>query len=196
MTGTTLGSQPIPSIDLYWIPLGAGQHVVRFSGKLFEIASALRQRRRPCDLYHSALVVAGVAGRFVIEMTPVEANGSQRGVVAQGPVGTKWAGRFRLFRYEVRCWKDGNIPDAIAAVSTTRVAIDEAPVARIVELARSIPTPTWGRDELRTGEMWNSNSVTSWLLASAGIDLADIAPPHNGRAPGWIAGLLVADRQS
>ena len=26
--------------DLYWIPLGAGAHVVRISGKLFEAASA------------------------------------------------------------------------------------------------------------------------------------------------------------
>ena len=25
-----------PSVDLYWIPLGAGAHVVRISGKIFE----------------------------------------------------------------------------------------------------------------------------------------------------------------
>ena len=36
MTGTTLGSQPIPSIDLYWIPLGAGQHVVRFTAEGYQ----------------------------------------------------------------------------------------------------------------------------------------------------------------
>ena len=45
------------AVDLYWIPLGAGQHVVRLSGKLFEAIGARLQRRRPCDLYHSALVV-------------------------------------------------------------------------------------------------------------------------------------------
>jgi hypothetical protein len=37
-------------------------------------------------------------------MTPVwTANGrGDRGVVAEGPVGARWAGRSRLFRYEVR----------------------------------------------------------------------------------------------
>jgi hypothetical protein len=44
-------------VDLYWIPLGAGAHVVRVSGKVFEAVSAFVQRRGRCDLYHSALVV-------------------------------------------------------------------------------------------------------------------------------------------
>ena len=40
-------------LDLYWIPLGAGQRVVRTSGKLYErlVARAARRPRR--DLYHS-----------------------------------------------------------------------------------------------------------------------------------------------
>jgi hypothetical protein len=33
-------SEPPGAVDLYWIPLGAGAHVVRVSGKLFEAASA------------------------------------------------------------------------------------------------------------------------------------------------------------
>jgi hypothetical protein len=50
------------------------------------------------------------------------------------------------------------------------------------------------RDELRTGEMWNSNSVISWLLTRAAIDVAAVAPPAGGRAPGWAAGVAVARR--
>jgi hypothetical protein len=52
----------------------------------------------------------------------------------------------------------------------------------------------WGRDESRTGEMWNSNSVIAWLIARAGLDAAAIQPPAGGRAPGWNAGLVAARR--
>jgi hypothetical protein len=52
----------------------------------------------------------------------------------------------------------------------------------------------WGRDEFHTGDMWNSNSVISWLLARAGIEASNIRPPQGGRSPGWHAGLAVADR--
>jgi hypothetical protein len=53
----------------------------------------------------------------------------------------------------------------------------------------------WGRDELKTGEMWNSNSVIAWLIARSRMDTASIHPPTAGRAPGWQAGLVVAQRQ-
>jgi hypothetical protein len=66
---------------------------------------------------------------------------------------------------------------------------------RVLDLAPSVPTPVWGRDELRTGEMWNSNSLISWLLARAGIDTGGLEPPAGGRAPGWNAGLVMAGRQ-
>jgi hypothetical protein len=54
------------------------------------------------------------------------------------------------------------------------------------------PTPVWGRDELHAGEMWNSNSIVSWLLARSGLDVEAIRPPVGGRAPGWRAGIVVA----
>jgi hypothetical protein len=57
-----------------------------------------------------------------------------------------------------------------------------------------VPTPVWGRDELETGDMWNSNSVTSWLISRSGMDGDAIHPPLGGRAPGWRAGLVVAAR--
>jgi hypothetical protein len=58
-----------------------------------------------------------------------------------------------------------------------------------------VPTPVWGRDELGTGEMWNSNSVIAWVIARSGIDAESIQPPQGGRAPGWHAGVLVANRK-
>jgi hypothetical protein len=47
---------------------------------------------------------------------------------------------------------------------------------------------------MATGDMWNSNSLVAWLLARAGIDTEDVAPPARGRAPGWSAGLITAAR--
>jgi hypothetical protein len=64
----------------------------------------------------------------------------------------------------------------------------------VLELVPRVPTPVWGRDELQTGEMWNSNSLISWLIASVGLDVDAIAPPAGGRAPGWDAGIVVARR--
>jgi hypothetical protein len=185
------------SIVLFWLPLGAGGHSVRLNGRVFEAVVSRLERRPACDLYHSALEVHVPDGRFVIEQAPVrDAKGAERGVVAQGPVGQRWAGRFRIFRYEVRCWRDGVIPDVAEAVGgPQRLSDDPAQAQRLLDLAPSIPTPVWGRDELGTGEMWNSNSVTSWLVARSGIAVETIAPPPGGRAPGWHAGLAVAARQ-
>lgn len=184
------------AVDLYWIPLGAGAHIVRVSGTAFEAVSALLQRRGRCDLYHSALVVHVPEGRFVIEQTPVpDLHGVRRGVVAEGSVGTSWAGGFRCFRYEIRCWRAGRIPDIDEAIaSPVRLSDDLAMARRILVLLPSVPTPVWGRDELGAGEMWNSNSVISWVLARSGVDIAMVRPPRRGRAPGWGAGRAVAAR--
>jgi hypothetical protein len=62
-------------------------------------------------------------------------------------------------------------------------------------MTHSVPPLTGGRDELRTGDMWNSNSLTSWLLARTGHDLTTIRPPSRGRAPGWDAGMALASRE-
>jgi hypothetical protein len=184
------------AVDLYWIPLGAGAHIVRVSGKLFETVAALVERRTTFDLYHSALVVSLPEGHFVIEQAPIpDLDGEQRGVVAEGSVGMRWAGRFRPFRYEVRCWRGGLIPDIDQAIdSPVRLADDLAHAQRVIDLLPSVPTPVWGRDELDAGEMWNSNSVTSWVLARSDIAVMAVRPPARGRAPGWDAGLVVAGR--
>jgi hypothetical protein len=184
------------AVDLYRLPLGAGGHSVRLNGLAFEAIVARVQRRDRLDLYHSALEVYVPAGRFVIEQAPAWGESGERGVVAEGAVGIRGAGRFRLFRYEVRRWHDGVIPDVAEAVeSPQRLSDDTERAQTLLELVPRMPTPVWGRDELRTGEMWNSNSFISWLLVRSGLDVSAIHPPAGGRAPGWHAGLVVARRQ-
>jgi hypothetical protein len=116
-------------------------------------------------------------------------------VVGEGPVGLSVLGRSRLFRYEVRRWRDGVIPDAAEAVaSPRRLSADGELARRVLDLVPDFPTATWGRDELHSGEMWNSNSLVSWLLARSGHDTNGLVLPFRGRAPGWSAGLAVAAR--
>ena len=184
------------SVDLYWLPLGAGGRCVRLNGRVFEAVAARLGRRLPCDLYHSALVVWVPEGRFVIEQAPIsDSNGVERGVVAEGAVGSRWAGRFRIFRYELRRWRDGVISDVSEAVeSPRRLTNDPGTARRLLDLVPFVPTPVWGRDEQGAGEMWNSNSVISWLIASCGLDAESIHVPAGGRAPGWRAGLVAACR--
>ena len=190
-------TEPGAGVDLYWLPLGAGGHSVRLNGRVFEGVAARLQRRRPCDLYHSALEVRVPEGRFVIEQAPTrDGNGSERGVVAEGAVGSRWTGRFRIFRYEVRRWCGGDIPDIDEAVeSPQRLTDDPAAAQRVLGLVPQVPTAVWGRDELDAGEMWNSNSIVSWLIARSCLDAESIRPPAGGRAPGWRAGLVMARRQ-
>jgi len=185
------------AVELYWIPLGAGGHSVRFNGLVFEAVSAAWQRRSRNDLYHAALIIEVDGVRHTLEVAPSpDPDESSRGVVATGAVCSRYAQRLRLFRYEVRCWPGGRIPDLGAAVESTWILTTDPAVARrMLDLIRSVPTPVWGRDELNAGEMWNSNSVAAWLIAKGGLPTDGLRPPARGRAPGWEAGLVVAARQ-
>ena len=46
-----------------------------------------------------------------------------------------------------------------------------------------MPTPVWGRDELKAGEMWNSNSLIAWLIAAAGLPTDFARPPRAAARP-------------
>jgi hypothetical protein len=184
------------AVDLYWIPLGAGGHSVRFNGRVFEAIDAARRHRPRCDLYHAALVVQLDGDRYTIEIAPSpDADEAGRGVVATGAVGSRHLGWWRLFRYEVRCWRGGSIPDLAEAVGGARRLSGDARVARrVVELVPTVPRAVWGRDELGAGEMWNSNSMIAWVIAGSGLSTEALRPPPHGRAPGWGAGIEVARR--
>jgi hypothetical protein len=184
-------------IDLYWLPLGAGGSFVRLNGRVYEAIQARRERRPARDLYHSALEIRVAEGRFVIETAwPIpDATPASRGVALEGAVGSRRLARFRLCRYEVRRWRDGEIPDVLEAVaSPQRVSDDERIAGSVLDLVPSVPALVFGRDELATGDMWNSNSVVSWLLTTSGLPADAIRPPAGGRVPGWEAGITVARR--
>jgi hypothetical protein len=89
----------------------------------------------------------------------------------------------RMLRYETRCWRNGVIPDVDEAVdSPQRLTNNPAIAQTILERVPDVPTPVWGRDELRAGEMWNSNSLISWLLVRSGLGDEAAHPPAGGRA--------------
>jgi hypothetical protein len=160
---------------------------------VFEAALARLEKRTTKDLYHSALAVRVPDGEFVIEMAwPIpDDKGILRGVVAEGAVGSRRARSLRILRYEIRRWRDGVIPDLDEAVESPQRLTDDPLLAqRILELVPEVPTPVWGRDELRTGEMWNSNSLISWLIVRSGVGVDAVHPP--GRRPG--SGLARRDR--
>ena len=201
MTATLFDDTDSASVDLYWLPLGSGvgfgSACVRWNGRAYEALVARRAHRPPCALYHSALLVTLARRLFAIEMAPVWGNPpGDRGAVLEGPVGHRLLGRSRFFRYEVRCWPGGEIPDAGEAVaSPVRVAASADVAQRVLDLVPQFPVATWGRDEWATGDMCNSNSLIAWLLAQAGCS-DGVLPPPGGRAPGWNAGLPVAGRQA
>jgi hypothetical protein len=186
-------------IYLYWIPLGAGgSGFVRMNGRIYEAIKARLERRRPLDLYHTALEVRVPEGRFVVETmwpSPSGDTGS-RGVVVEAPVFARWMSLTRVFRYEVRCWQDGVLPDADAAIGGAQILSDDLETARrLLRMPGSVPALIWGRDQSAVGDMWNSNSVISWLLTRSGLPIETFQPPRGGRAPGWEAGIVTALRE-
>lgn len=181
-------------VDLWWLPVGAGGHVARHTSRWWELLQARREQRPASRLFHAALEVDDGEARHVVEMTPAWGSGTQpRGVVATGPVGVRMLARSRFFRYEVRCWKDGVIADREwAAAPPTRFALTTAEARALLARVPHVPRGVWGRDELGAGQMWNSNSLASWLLCEAGVDASGIAPPDGGRAPGWHSGVAAS----
>lgn len=182
-------------VDLYWLPVGAGtSRFQQASLRLWEAVEAARARRARMRLLHSALKLSIGAGEaYTLELTPAFIGGAAP-PLATGPVGIRGADRFRLFRYQLRCLPGEQLPDEEWAVGApARLSDDCAMVRRVLDMAPSVPKHVWGRRVAGTGEMWTSDSVISWLLVRAGIELANIAPPAGGRAPGWYAGIAMAN---
>ena len=189
-------------VELYWLPLGAGDntHCVRTNGRIFEAVAARAQHRDRRDLYHSALEVRLGVERYVIEMAPVWSpdNPAHCGV-CEGPVGMRGLGRSRLFRYEVRRWRDGVIPDASAAVDgPISVKTDPARAARLIELVPLFPPPrgvatSWppGYVELQLAGLvaarlqrprhQHHRSARPWTSAGMGLRTGRRRPPKRVR---------------
>jgi hypothetical protein len=187
-----------PAVALYWIPLGAGGNgFVRWNGRVYELMAARRERRSRCHLFHTALEVTVDDVRYVIENAWPSPDGDtrSRGVVMEGPVWSTRLMRWRPFRYEVRRWPDGTIADRGFAVGGPQLLTNDGSTAQcLLDSVERIPPMVWGRRPDGGTEMWNSNSVISWLLARTGFDLELIGPPSGGRAPGWVTGIELAVR--
>ncbi len=184
--------------ELWWLPVGAGGHVVIHTSRWWEVLQARREHRRPRPLFHAALEVFVDDRRYVIEMTPVWGQPAEaRGIVATGPVGLRLLGRFRIFRYEVRAWPDGVLPDRAYAVgSPVTIPLTDEQAHAILDHVPRVPMLTWGRNVPPSGDMWNSNSLISWLLTLIGVEAAQLTPPTHGDAPGWAAGIAEAKARS
>ena len=187
----------VATIIVWWLPIGAGapSRVSRVTSQWWEQIIAKREHRAPKRLVHAALEVHIENERFLIEMAPEWStyHGSHRGVVKSGPVGNRFLGRSKLFRYEIRCWIDGDLPDRQYAIGgPVAVSQDESAAHNLLESIADVPNLTWGLKPPGTGDMWNSNSLVSWLLTKAGIDAVNLSPPPGTRAPGWAAGITVA----
>lgn len=79
-------------IRLWWLPVGAGGHVVIHTSRWWEHWHALREGRSPRPLFHAALEILAPAGRYAVEMAP-------RG--AGVPAAQGW---WRLARSVSGCW--------------------------------------------------------------------------------------------
>lgn len=182
--------------DLWWLPVGAGGHVVIHTSRWWERWRARRERRSPRPLFHAALEVRSEGRCRVIEMAPAwGSHSASNGVVATGPVGMRLLGRSRLFRYEIRCREDGVLPDrAYAPTPPLRLPLTDRAAREIPARLRAVPLHIWGRDALGVRDMWNSNSLIAWLLETGGLDALGIQPPMGGVAPGWVAGVAAARR--
>lgn len=169
---------------------------MRLNGRAFEALAARVAGREAKDLYHSALTLHCDGVPTIIEMTPsVGGPSGDHGVVVEGPVGVRGVAGVGVLRYEIRCWANGRISDIGEQVAPPLRLSDRAEDARrIIALAPQVPALTWGRDEHGVGEMWNSNSVISWLVKRAELAAEAVRPPRGGRAPGWRAGITVARR--
>ena len=178
-------------VELYWIPVGAGtSRLQQASLRMWEAIEAARARRPRATLLHSALKLGVEPGEtYTVELAPAIVS-SPASPAMTGPVGVRGADRFRLWRYELRCVPVESLPDEEWAIGRpVRLSGDCEMARRVMELAPTVPPHTWGRRLRGTREMWTSDSAIAWLLASCGIDLAEVAIPSGGRAPGWGVGV-------
>jgi len=58
------------AVVLWWVPVGAGGHLVRHTSRWWEELEAFRAHRAPQPLFHSALEAWVDGDHFIIEMAP------------------------------------------------------------------------------------------------------------------------------
>ena len=145
-------ASPPASVDLYWLPLGAGDntHCVRTNGRIFEWATARYAHREGCDLYHAALEASrrGPARHRDDPGVGHRRAGPRRGV--------RGAGRPEVARRLEVLPLRGPLLARRGHPRRRRGRRQPPPAQRrpgpgpaVLSLGRAFPTATWGRDELR-----------------------------------------------
>jgi len=178
--------------DLYWIPVGAGTRFQKASLAAYETVAASLSRRARQELVHGGLACSLRGEPFTLELMPALPGPNVRHEVT-GPVGFAFAGRLRLFRYQVCVLPNAALPDQQFAVEPpARLCEDDARVQAILDASRVVPAYTWGRRRPGHPEMWTSDSALAWILDRAGLAPERLALPAGCRAPGWQAGLAEA----
>jgi hypothetical protein len=126
---TTMGSAGTTAIDLYWLPLGAGGHSVRWNGRVFEWFAARLAHRGflMCPLCARVLVSKGATDNPQLPARPggaakVSCDGEVTPVLAPSQVGgarVEAAGRrHRLVERRPRIRAD--VPDGTPVSAATR----------------------------------------------------------------------------
>ena len=186
--------QPLTSIG-YRCRGAERQSPRALNGKAYEALSAAFERRRLTSTMPDFEVRLG-DGSFVIEVAPSPDAACRPGrrrrrpcwqPLRRCPTALPLRGPLLVGR------SDPDVDEAVA--SPCACLMIQRP---LIACSSSYPPSrhsVWGRDELQTGDMWNSNSVISWLIARAHL-LVDVALPPHGRAPGWAAGIRVAYSES
>ena len=190
-------SEPLrAAVELYWIPLGAGGHSVRFNGRVFEAIQAARRHRRRCDLYHAAIVVAFGGDRYTIEVAPSpDADEASRGVVGTGAVGSRISAA-------CACFAMRSAAGAMGPFRTSPRRSANRAGSRPTRSRPSAPRPGRVRSETRLGPrrpQGRRDVELQFRRRLAGCHGGpgrpmQLHPPCGGRAPGWGAGLVVARR--
>ncbi len=187
----TVPAAPDGSVELYWIPVGAGTRFQEFSLAVYERVASFLARREPATLLHAGLKLRAHGRTCTLETMP-SPPGPNTNHEVTGPVGVRGADRLRLFRYQVCVRETSALPDEEWAVAPPVRVGDGGTAVKILALAKEVPAYTWGRRRKGHPEMWTSDSCVSWLLLQAGIDAGEIAVPAGCRAPGWFAGIAEA----
>src|SRR5690606_37289144 len=131
-------NSPSTGIVLWWLPVGAGAptRISQITSQWWERLQAWREKRDPQRLVHAALEVFSGGERFVIEMGPEwsDPHIEHKGVVVCGPVGLRALGRSGLFRYEIRCWANGELSDRSWAIGgPVTVSTDEVAARTLLQ---------------------------------------------------------------
>ena len=160
----------------HWIPLGAGGHSVRVNGIVCEVISSLIQRRprqrlprRPGDPRPERTVRdRDDTGPERARLERVSWRGGSRDAIGRST---------RILRYESAGDPTASSPTWGDAVASP-VRISDDPPWHSASWGCSLDAePTWGRDELGTGEMWTCNSVMSGSHPRLGLPGRDRLPP-------------------